>query len=127
MSGVGKTSLLNTIEPELGLRVREISTATDKGRHTTTHLEMFPLTIGGQIIDTPGMKYLGLWDIEQADLVTLFVEMEPYVGQCKFRLKCTHIHEPGCAIKEAVEEGHISELRYKNFLMIRDEIRQSDG
>jgi ribosome biogenesis GTPase len=126
MSGVGKTSLLNTIEDDLGLRVREISEANNKGRHTTTHLEMFPLAIGGHIIDTPGIKYLSLWEVDQEDLATLFVEMEPYVGECRFRLKCTHTHEPGCAIKEAVEAGYVSEMRYRNFLIIREEMQHSN-
>ena len=115
MSGVGKTSLLNAVQPDLGLRVKEISKATGKGRHTTTHLEMFPLEIGGFIIDTPGIKTLGLWEIQDEDLATLYIEMEPYVGECKFRLDCTHIHEPGCAIKAAVEAGHISQFRYDSY------------
>ena len=123
MSGVGKTSLLNAVQPDLGLRVRQISKATGKGRHTTTHLEMFPLDFGGHIIDTPGIKTLGLWEIEDEDLATLFVEMEPLVGQCKFRLDCTHIHEPGCVIKAAVEAGEISDLRYQSYIRLRDELR----
>ncbi len=123
MSGVGKTSLLNVMQPDLGLKVKKISQATGKGRHSTTHLEMFPLDFGGNIIDTPGMKILGLWEIEDEDLASLFVEMEPYVGQCKFRLDCTHTHEPGCAIKKAIETGDISQFRYKSYLWMRDELR----
>jgi ribosome biogenesis GTPase len=123
MSGVGKTSLLNVIQPGLGLQVKEISQATGKGTHTTTHLEMFPLDGGGSVVDTPGMKLLGLWDVEEIDLDSLFVEMRPYVGRCRFRLDCTHSHEPGCAIKEAVERGDISQLRYENYLQIRQDLK----
>lgn len=123
MSGVGKSSLLNALQPNLGLRVKEISQATGKGKHTTTHLEMFPLNFGGNIVDTPGIKTLGLWEIENEDLATLFVEMEPYVGQCKFRLDCTHRHEPDCAIKQAVSTGEISQLRYDSYLRLLDEIQ----
>jgi len=123
MSGVGKTSLLNAVQPDLGLRVREISDATGKGKHTTTHLEMFPLDIGGHIIDTPGMRILGLWEVEDEELATLFVEMEPYVGQCKFRLGCTHVHEPGCAIKDAVAEGLISQFRYDSYVRMLGDLQ----
>ena len=123
MSGVGKTSLLNAVQPELGLKVKTISDATGKGRHTTTHLEMFPLDIGGNIVDTPGIKTLGLWEIEDEDLATLYVEMEPFVGQCKFRLDCTHIHEPGCAIKAAVEANQISQFRYNSYTRLLNELR----
>ena len=126
MSGVGKTTLLNILQPELGLRVGEISQATGKGRHTTTTQEMFPLDGGGYLIDTPGMKYFGLWDVEPADLATLFVEMFPLVGQCQFRLDCTHTHEPDCAIKAAVEAGQISRLRYENYVHIHQELHALD-
>ncbi|MEM7032393.1 MAG: ribosome small subunit-dependent GTPase A [Chloroflexota bacterium] len=123
MSGVGKSSLLNAVQPDLGLRVKTISDSTGKGRHTTTHLEMFPLNFGGNIVDTPGIKTLGLWEIEDEDLATLFVEMEPYVGQCKFRLDCTHVHEPNCAIKAATETGDISQFRYDSYVRLLTELR----
>ena len=123
MSGVGKTSLLNALQPELGLRVKAISEATGKGRHTTTHLEMFPLDFGGNIIDTPGIKSLGLWEIEDEDLATLFVEMEPFVGQCKFRLDCTHVHEPGCAIIAAMANNEISQFRYDSYVRLLNDLR----
>lgn len=126
MSGVGKTTLLNTLQPDLGLRVGEISQATGKGRHTTTSQEMFPLDIGGYLIDTPGMKYFGLWEVEPQELATLFVEMFPLVGECQFRLGCTHTHEPGCAIKAAVEAGQISQLRYDNYVAIHQELHALD-
>lgn len=123
MSGVGKTTLLNAIEPGLGLRVKEISEASGKGKHTTTHLEMFPLAGGGHIVDTPGMKFFGLRETEAEDLASLFVEMRPFVGRCRFRLDCSHSHEPGCAIKAAVEAGQISRMRYDSFLNLRDNLR----
>ena len=126
MSGVGKTTLLNMLQPDLGLQVGEVSQATGKGRHTTTHQEMFPLQVGGYLIDTPGIKVFGLLEVEPEDLAGLYVEMFPYVGQCQFRLDCTHTHEPGCAIKVAVEAGHISRLRYDNYVAIRQELRAQE-
>ena len=115
-SGVGKTTLLNAIQPELGLRVKEVSKSTDKGKHTTSHLEMFALDFGGSVIDTPGMREFGLFGDSDADLASLFREMRPFLGQCRFGASCSHTHEPGCAIKEAVEAGEISERRYKSFV-----------
>jgi ribosome biogenesis GTPase len=120
-SGVGKTSLLNAVQPGLGLRVKEVSQATGKGRHTTSRLEMFPLDSGGGVVDTPGMREFGLWyDPAEGGLASLFVEMRPYIGTCRFRLDCSHSHEPGCAIKDAVQAGEISPLRYRNYLRILD-------
>jgi ribosome biogenesis GTPase len=121
-SGVGKSSLLNAIEPGLGLRVNEVSQLTEKGKHTTTHLEMFPLENGGAIVDTPGMREFGLWyeDIE-GGLAYLFPEMRPYVGTCRFGLDCKHANEPGCAIKHAVDEGTIAPHRYESYLKLLDE------
>lgn len=120
-SGVGKTALLNKVQPGLGLRVNEVSQATGKGRHTTTHLEMFPLDFGGAIVDTPGVREFGLWDVDEDDLALLFREMRPYVGKCKFRLDCRHDDEPGCAIRKAVMDGAISPHRYQSFMKLKDE------
>jgi ribosome biogenesis GTPase / thiamine phosphate phosphatase len=114
-SGVGKTSLLNAIQPDLGLRVREVSAATSKGRHTTTNLEMVPLEAGGAVVDTPGMREFGLWDISLDELAYFFPEMRPLVGLCRFGLSCNHTHEPGCAVKAAVSEGLISPRRYESY------------
>ncbi|MBC7870010.1 MAG: ribosome small subunit-dependent GTPase A [Chitinophagaceae bacterium] len=122
MSGVGKSTLLNAIQPELGLKVGEINTNIDKGRHTTTHLEMFALDCGGSIVDTPGMKLFGLWNTESEDIPGLFREFAPYDGTCKFGASCTHAHEPGCAIKKAVEKGAISQRRYDSYIHLRDYI-----
>jgi ribosome biogenesis GTPase / thiamine phosphate phosphatase len=127
-SGVGKSTLLNTIEPGLALRVSEVSSSrrvptAGKGRHTTTHLEMFTVEMGdgappAHIVDTPGMKELGIWN-KPDDMASLFPEMRPYLGQCRFGADCSHSHEPGCAIKEAVEEGMIAERRYQNYLRVK--------
>lgn len=122
MSGVGKSSLLNALQPELALRVNQISSATGKGKHTTTHLEMFDLDFGGRVVDTPGLKYLTLWNIEPDELADYFVEFEPLLGTCKFGMDCSHAHEPGCAIKRAVEQGAISKRRYSSYLHIKEKI-----
>jgi len=119
-SGVGKTSLLNAIQPGLGLRVRETSRSSGRGRHTTTHLEMFPLENGGALIDTPGIREFGLWDVAGDDLAWLFPEMRPYVAECKFGLGCRHDAEPGCAIRQAVNTGRISPYRYQSYLRLKD-------
>jgi ribosome biogenesis GTPase len=122
-SGVGKTSLLNAIQPGLGLRVKAVSQGEiGKGRHTTTHLEMFDLEFGGTLVDTPGMREFGLWDITADELADLFPEMAEYVGQCKFGLSCHHDREPGCAIRKAVMGGTISPYRYQSYMTLREEL-----
>jgi ribosome biogenesis GTPase len=122
-SGVGKTSLLNAIQPGLGLRVKEVSQGEQgKGRHTTTHLEMFKLDFDGALVDTPGMREFGLWNIAREELAYLFPEMAGYVGQCKFGLSCQHDREPGCAIRKAVTAGEISPHRYKSYVHLREEL-----
>jgi len=122
MSGVGKSSLLNAVQPGLGIRVNEINTNLDKGRHTTTHLEMFALDKGGAVVDTPGMKQFGLWDVEPEEVALLFAEMRPFVGTCKFGLKCTHTNEPGCGIVRAVLDGDISARRHQSYIYMRDHL-----
>jgi ribosome biogenesis GTPase len=122
-SGVGKTSLLNAIQPGLGLRVTAVSNGElGKGRHTTTHLEMFQLDFGGALVDTPGMREFGLWDIAADELADLFPEMADYVGQCKFGLSCQHDREPGCAIRKGVMAGSISPYRYQSYMRLREEL-----
>ena len=122
-SGVGKTSLLNAIQPGLGLRVKAVGNGEiGKGRHTTTHLEMFELDFGGALVDTPGMREFGLWDIAAEELADLFPEMAEYVGQCKFGLSCHHDREPGCAIRKAVMAGGISPYRYQSYMRLREEL-----
>ena len=122
-SGVGKTSLLNAIQPGLGLRVKAVSQGEQgKGRHTTTHLEMFELEFGGSLVDTPGIREFGLWEIAGEELAYLFPEMANYVGRCKFGLSCQHDREPGCAIRGAVMSGDVSPHRYKSYMNLRGEL-----
>ncbi len=123
-SGVGKTTLLNALQPELGLRVNAVSQATGKGKHTTTHQELFPLegTTGGGIIDTPGVREFGLWEVQPDDLALFFPEMRPLVGGCRFGLDCGHDEEPGCAIRKAVMAGQISPRRYQSYLRLKEEL-----
>jgi ribosome biogenesis GTPase / thiamine phosphate phosphatase len=118
-SGVGKTSLLNALQPGLGLRVNEVSRVTGKGKHTTTHLEMFPLEFGGAIVDTPGIREFGLWDVDEEDLAHFFPEMRPYLGSCRFGLDCSHNEEPGCSIRKAVSAGKISPFRYQSYMRLK--------
>lgn len=120
-SGVGKSSLLNAMQPGLGLRVNAVNQVTGKGRHTTSNLEMFPLDGDGSVVDTPGMREFGLWEIDEKDLALFFPEMRPYVGHCKFGLNCSHDSEPGCAIRKAVAEGKIAPRRYASFQRLRQE------
>jgi len=117
-SGAGKSSLLNAIQPGLGLTIQNVSQSTGKGKHTTVSSELFPLEGGGYVADTPGLKALALWDIEPEELDGYFPEMRPLVAQCQFS-DCTHVHEPGCAIINGVEEGIIHTSRYDSYLRLR--------
>ena len=117
-SGVGKSSLLNAVQPGLGLWVREVSQATQKGRHTTVVREMFPLSEGGYVADTPGLKALALYDIEPEELDGYFPELRELVDQCYFN-DCTHSSEPGCSVIAAVAQGSIHPKRYESYLRIR--------
>jgi ribosome biogenesis GTPase len=116
-SGVGKSSLINALLPDLKLRTTEISEWHDKGMHTTTFAEMFELPQGGYIIDTPGIRELGVIDIEKQELSHFFPEMRALLNQCRFN-SCRHINEPGCAVIKAVEEGKIELSRYESYLSI---------
>ncbi|CAM3975180.1 ribosome small subunit-dependent GTPase A [Mucilaginibacter galii] len=116
-SGVGKSSLMNAILPDLDLRTMEVSEWSDKGMHTTTFAEMYDLPGGGSIIDTPGIRELGVIDIEQQELSYFFPEMRSRLNQCRFN-NCRHINEPGCAVLEAVENGDIEPSRYESYLSI---------
>jgi ribosome biogenesis GTPase / thiamine phosphate phosphatase len=117
-SGVGKSSLLNALQPGLGLVVRQVSQATNKGRHTTVVRELFALGNGGYLADTPGLKALALWDIEPEELDGYFPELRSLVDQCQFS-DCTHRHEPGCAVLQAVADGRVHTERYQSYLNIR--------
>jgi ribosome biogenesis GTPase / thiamine phosphate phosphatase len=126
-SGAGKTSLLNALQPGLGLTVRKVSDATSKGRHTTVVREMFPLEAGGYVADTPGLKALALWDIKPEELDGYFLEIGPLVKDCQFS-DCTHVSEPGCAVREAVQEGLVDHERYLSYLKMRfGEIESEDS
>lgn len=117
-SGVGKSSLLNAIQPGLGLAVNEISTAMNKGRHTTVTRQMFPLEGGGYVADTPGWKSLALWDTEPEEMEAYFPELRDLVQGCQFS-DCTHTHEPNCAVLAAVKEGRVHPERFDSFLRLR--------
>lgn len=114
-SGVGKSTLINKIEPGLNLRTSQISESHLQGQHTTTFAEMFEMSFGGKIIDTPGIKGFGLVDMEKEEIGDYFPEIFRLKGECKFN-NCLHLHEPGCAVKEAVEEGHLAYPRYESYL-----------
>lgn len=120
-SGVGKTSLLNALQPDLGLRINAVREKDGRGRHTTTHLELFPLKVGGGVVDTPGMREFNLWGLAGSDIAYAFPEMRPYLGQCRFGASCSHETEPNCAIKHAVEQGLIHPERYANYLRLARE------
>lgn len=120
ISGVGKSTLINRIEPSLHLKTADISELHDTGKHTTTFAEMFPLTLGGSIIDTPGVRSFGLIDISKDELSHYFPEIFKKSEACKFN-NCTHTHEPGCAVINAVETGEISETRYWSYRNILDD------
>lgn len=116
-SGVGKSTLLNTILPGMEVRTAEISDWSDTGRHTTTFAEMFELPFGGFLIDTPGIRELGVIDIEKQELSHFFPEMRELLNQCRFH-NCRHINEPGCAVLAALEAGKIEPSRYESYLSI---------
>ena len=119
-SGVGKSTLIQTIDPSLDIRTGEISDSHHKGRHTTTFSTMYPLAEGGAVIDTPGIKGFGLLDIDDAELWHYFPEMMRVAPGCRF-YNCTHTHEPGCVVVEAVKAGEIAWSRYESYLKILDD------
>ena len=120
-SGVGKSSLLNVVLPQLQLRTQDVSGWSGKGMHTTTFAEMYDLPFGGRLIDTPGMREFGLVDISKQELSHYFPEMRVRLQGCQFN-NCMHMNEPGCAIKQAVINGEISEDRYISYCTILDSI-----
>ena len=119
-SGVGKSTLIRTIDPSLDIRTGEIYESHGKGRHTTTFSTMYPLAGGGAVIDTPGIKGFGLIDIDDAELAHYFPEMMRASADCRF-YNCTHTHEPGCAVVEAIRRGEIAPERYESYLKMLDE------
>lgn len=124
-SGVGKSTLINSLAPELDLKTQEISDYSGKGQHTTTFAEIFELPFGGQIIDTPGIKTLGFNYLEEMDVAHNFREFFALSKDCKFG-DCMHRNEPKCAVKEALENEEISAIRYENYLAILDEIENQN-
>jgi ribosome biogenesis GTPase len=118
-SGVGKSSLLNAIQPGLGLAVNEISLAINKGKHTTVTRQLFALEGGGYVADTPGWKSLALWDTEPEEMDAYFPELRGLVAHCQFS-DCSHTHEPGCAVLHAVQEGNVHRERYESYLRLRE-------
>jgi len=126
-SGVGKTELINALNPGLNLKTRKLSDFHQKGMHTTTFAEMFHLNNGGFIIDTPGIREFGLYDFKPEEIAERYPEMRQWMHLCKY-YNCTHVHEPGCAVKEAVASGKIPFSRYQNYLNILqdDDILKND-
>ena len=119
-SGVGKSSLIKAIDPSLNPKTGEISLAHLQGKHTTSLYEMYPLGSGGYVVDTPGLRGFGLYGLEKEEIAKYFPEMLRVADQCRF-VPCTHTHEPGCAVKQAVEEGAISAARYNSYLGMLEE------
>jgi ribosome biogenesis GTPase len=117
-SGVGKSSLLNAVEPGLDLRVQAVSGETQKGRHTTTTAELIPLSFGGYVVDTPGIRQFQLWDVIPEEVAGFYRDLRPYVSRCRFP-DCTHTHEDDCAVKDAVADGWIDARRYESYVQIR--------
>lgn len=122
-SGVGKSSLLNALQPGLGMRIKAVSESSGKGMHTTRHTELVPLEMGGYVADTPGIRSLALYDLEPEEVDGYFREIAPLVDQCQFN-DCTHRHEPKCAVRAAVADGRVSRERYDSYLRLREEQEQ---
>lgn len=125
-SGTGKSSLLNAIEPGVDVETGEVSTSTNKGTHTTTHAELHPLSFGGYLVDTPGIREFGVRDVHPKDLAHFFPDLVPYVNECKFP-DCTHDHEPGCAIKAALDRYAIHPERYDSYLRILHSLQDEEA
>lgn len=121
-SGVGKSSIINILQPQANMETGDISRKIERGKHTTRHSELFPIDGESYIMDTPGFSSLYVNDFEKEELKCYFPEFAPYEGQCRFH-GCDHIHEPGCAVKEAVEAGKIHEVRYKDYEEMYQELR----
>lgn len=125
-SGVGKSSLLNTMDPDLELATQEVSSFNEKGRHTTSMARLYKLEHGAiQIIDTPGVRQLGVWGVRPEQLSMFFPEIDEYARQCQFR-DCSHSHEPGCAVRDAIDEGGIRTLRFESYCRIRENLQERE-
>jgi ribosome biogenesis GTPase len=122
-SGVGKSSLMNTMYPGLKLETALVSESHQKGRHTTRFSQLIPLGGGGYVADTPGIRSIAPWDVEPGELDGYFREFRPYIPDCRFA-DCSHWHEPGCAVREAMETGKITAARYDSYLRLREELEE---
>jgi len=125
-SGTGKSTLINALEPSLDVETGAVSEKTRKGTHTTTHAELHPLSDGGYVVDTPGIREFGLRDVHPKDLAHFFPDLAPYVNACEFP-DCTHDHEPGCAVKAAVERGDVHPERHESYLAILESLREEQA
>jgi ribosome biogenesis GTPase len=123
-SGTGKSSLLNVLEPGLGLRTGELSRRGERGRHTTVSARLIRLSCGTAVADTPGFGDVGVWGVGVEELQRCFPEFRPLLDSCRFR-RCAHVHEPDCAVRRALEEGHIATSRYQSYLALREEAVQA--
>ena len=122
-SGVGKSTLLNVVDPQLGLRTQDIMLQHDRGRHTTTAVQLYPLKKGGYVADTPGIKELHLCGIKPSEVADYFADMRPYLGQCRFR-DCSHLNEPECRVRTAVQEGLVAERRFESYARIMESLNE---
>jgi len=125
-SGVGKSSLMNTLFPGLNLRTAEISDSVNKGRHTTVGAMLHALPGGGFVADTPGLREVGLWGIDTNEIPACFPEFRPYLGECRFG-DCTHVVEPGCKVRDAVASGLVSRGRYESYVKLREELTHASA
>ncbi|MEK7240721.1 MAG: ribosome small subunit-dependent GTPase A [Gemmatimonadota bacterium] len=125
-SGVGKSSLINALYPGLNLRVGEISESVNKGRHTTVGAVLVPLPGGGYVVDTPGLREVGMWGLPSEELGQCFPEFRPVLGHCRFQ-DCHHLTEPACAVRAAVSAGNISSARYESFVKLRAELAELEN
>ncbi|MBJ7537537.1 small ribosomal subunit biogenesis GTPase RsgA [Marinomonas transparens] len=125
-SGVGKSSLIGTLLPDIDINVGELSQKRKKGVHTTTAARLFHMPKGGDLIDSPGIREFGLWHISEDELLNGFIEFRPHIGYCRFR-DCVHEKEPGCAILEALKKGNITQQRFQSFLRIKQSIRENQA
>lgn len=121
-SGVGKSTLLNAVEPSFGLEIGALSAKINRGRHTTRHVELMPLEPGGYVLDTPGFGSVSIDHLEADALRHYYIEFVPYEGTCRFN-GCSHIHEPGCSVKHALEEGQINKRRYENYIVMYNQLK----
>ena len=119
-SGVGKSSLLNELEPGLNLAVQEVSTDTEKGKHTTTTAQLLPMSFGGWVVDTPGIRQFALWDVIPEEVEGFYRDLRPFINRCRYP-DCTHTHEADCGVKDAVADGCLDARRYESYCHLCDD------